>query len=170
MGVPVLITFNNDSCLSYKKKECATDNKGQTTIGARLYQSKQTSISRQSVSSYRVCVSVLCRTQEKKTKTNRASRWWCRGSKRRDHAFRNDSYVWKWCRMKYYLVTMKGADKSWLVLILGTVVVLVDALLGLAMAGDFTICDVQGCNCTIPAGGWKNVNCFLMDDQVCTII
>lgn len=65
---------------------------------------------------------------------------------------------------------MKGADKSWLVLILGTVVVLVDALLGLAMAGDFTICDVQGCNCTIPAGGWKNVNCFLMDDQVCTII
>lgn len=60
---------------------------------------------------------------------------------------------------------MRGANTSWLVLVLGTVVVLVDALLGLATAGDFTICDVQGCNCTIPAGGWKNVNCFLMDDQ-----
>ncbi|CAG9770909.1 unnamed protein product [Ceutorhynchus assimilis] len=56
---------------------------------------------------------------------------------------------------------MKSAERLLLVLIPGTVV-----FFGLVLGQKgYTICDVQGCNCTVPAGGWKNVNCYLLDDQ-----
>lgn len=61
---------------------------------------------------------------------------------------------------------MKSVERLLLVLIPATVVI-VSALLGLVVAQKgYTICDVQGCNCTVPAGRWKNVNCNLLDDQV----
>ncbi|XP_019768521.2 uncharacterized protein LOC109543313 [Dendroctonus ponderosae] len=60
---------------------------------------------------------------------------------------------------------MKSAERLLLVLIPG-VLVIAGVFLGMAMAQKgYTICDVQGCNCTVPAGGWKNVNCYLLDDQ-----
>ncbi|XP_060535523.1 uncharacterized protein LOC132707628 [Cylas formicarius] len=41
------------------------------------------------------------------------------------------------------------------------------AVFGLSAATrkGYTLCDVPGCNCTVPAGSWKNVNCNLHDDQ-----
>ncbi|XP_030753314.1 uncharacterized protein LOC115880274 isoform X1 [Sitophilus oryzae] len=52
--------------------------------------------------------------------------------------------------------------------VLGGVVLcaLVDLVLG---QKGYTICDAQGCNCTLLAGGWKNVNCHLLDDQDLTL-
>lgn len=59
---------------------------------------------------------------------------------------------------------MTSAQRFLLVPILGVAVL--SALSGLVYGQKgYTICDVQGCNCTVPAGGWKNVNCNLLDDQ-----
>ncbi|XP_066138848.1 uncharacterized protein be isoform X1 [Euwallacea fornicatus] len=56
----------------------------------------------------------------------------------------------------------KSAERFWLLVLVPTTVALG---LVVAQTGGYTICDVPGCNCTIPAGGWKNVNCYLEEDQ-----
>lgn len=74
-----------------------------------------------------------------------------------------------WCRSVRWVnarAKIMSAERLLRVLIPG-VLVIAGVFLGMAVAQKgYTICDVQGCNCTVPAGGWKNVNCFLLDDQV----
>ncbi|KAL1517026.1 hypothetical protein ABEB36_000846 [Hypothenemus hampei] len=64
------------------------------------------------------------------------------------------------------MIKMKKSVEKLLHFLIPSAVVVVHALLGLVAAQKgYNICDVQECNCTVPAGAWKNVNCTLSYNQ-----